>query len=193
MLLFYLTAWLLFLITITYFKIKTAFFTLLTTTWKSAILDFAAEPQLLTRWSNITSVFYVNRVSWDSKGVVPAIYCITRHTFWRTHTQTHQASCHCLIPCWICPVKAWRTNPQLTSIALRTANTSLVPIGFDLERECNFRASYIYPSTVRLEGLRCTTACHECVRGQAHFMNAMESCKKHWFSNYVKRILHCGY
>lgn len=53
------------------------------------------------------SVFYVNRVSWDSKGHCASglLYLLT-HILKYTHTQTHQTSCHCLSPCWICPVKA---------------------------------------------------------------------------------------
>lgn len=122
------------------------------------------------------SVFYVNRVSWDSKGHCASdlLYLLT-HILKYTHTQTHQTSCHCFSSYWICPVKAWRTNPHWHPLHCKQQTPPhAVSTGFSLERECNFRVSYIYPSTVRLEGLRCTTACHECLRGQTHFMNALE-------------------
>lgn len=72
------------------------------------------------------------------------------------------------------PCKGMKSKP--TFDVLRSPNGKHLP---HAERECNIRVVYIYPSSVRLEGLRCTTACHECVRGQTHFTNAMEYCKKY--------------
>lgn len=69
----------------------------------------AVEPQLLTRWSYITTVGFLCQ---QSKLRFKRALCqwstvsLDTHSEVHTHTQTHQTSCHCLSPCWICPVKA---------------------------------------------------------------------------------------